>query len=179
MQLNSSGEDVKACSESWKNTTKWALTKTTAATTEPALQWETSNCFSLFYCFDWVLASSHTHILFSHRSHIKPKHIFFYSDWLWNVTSILSVQDAQNRHTHLTTHRHRRFNNVWKACFLVSYQLFSVYMTSSDDPHISIWIFRPCLIKQLGLLCRIQSFYLQCANLSLGNRAFRKREAER
>lgn len=34
--------------------------------------------FLTFYCFDWVIANTLTHILFPHfRSHIKPKHFSF------------------------------------------------------------------------------------------------------
>lgn len=34
--------------------------------------------FLTFYCFDWVIANTLTHILFPHfRSHIKPKHFYF------------------------------------------------------------------------------------------------------
>lgn len=88
-----------------------------------------------FYCFDWVLASLLTHILFSHlRSHIKPKHIFSYSDWLWYVTSIQTAQDALRWRTSPCTGTDAPL--MYKSLL----SLLSVWSTSSDDPHVWVWV---------------------------------------
>ena len=104
---------------------------------------DTLNFISLFRCFDWVLASVLTHILFPcFTSHVNPKHIFH----------ILTVFEM----SHLSYHCRIYYTGLicistdksfYINCFFFFSSLLYVCMTSSDDPHISIGIFWPHLMK--------------------------------
>lgn len=95
MQLNSSEEDVKACSESWKNTTKWVETKKRNLLYRKRLQ--TVSHFLLLWLGDSQYA--HTYPVPPLQITYQAKAFFFCFDFLWNVTSILSEQDALYWHT--------------------------------------------------------------------------------